>query len=718
MRPRKRYGSRLRGATWGFDQSAAFFILGATQMTDLPLFLDFETRSVCDLVASGVHKYAEDPTTGILCTAFAFGDAEPTVVRGMNLPREVKAHCNNAGLVVAHNAPFEYCMWNGSGVRVYDVSPLYPSQMQCTMSEAYALSLPGSLEAGAAAVGITAQKDMAGHRLMLKMCKPRSIDPITGEITWWEDEADIIRLMAYCAQDLRVTQQYRKRLLRLSPTERRVWELDQEINNRGIAVDLSAAILGNQLVQDEQVRLNAEIRVVTKNEVPTYNSHVSLKKWLACNGIATEGVAKDAVATMLSLPYLSPRVRRALEIRQEASKSSTAKLDAFIARACADQRLKGLFQYHAAGTGRWAGRGVQPQNFPRPTIKQKEIEQIFTRLHDAEELEMMHGSIINALSNALRGFLIAPRGKDLMAADWSAIEARGVAWLAGQEDKLELFRSGGKVYETSAGETYGAPPETITKDDPRRQIGKVSILSLGYQGGVNAFQQMAKGYNVRITKEIAVDIWRRAPEARRAKARWGWDQRGKKSGIPNFEWLGCELIKLAFREANPAIVQYWGDIEKAAISAVQNPGQVFRVRNVAYRVKGSFLFCRLPSGRCLSYPYPEIGPVKTPWDETKPMLKYKGVDSTTKKWVRQTAYGGMLVENITQAVCRDIMAYAMLRCPHPIVLHVHDEIVTEIDEDLPAGALKEFEKLCSEVPEWAEGFPLTAEGWRGKRFRK
>ena len=687
-------------------------------MSEKLLFLDFETRSAADLRECGAHKYAEHPTTDIMCTGFAFDDDEPQVVPQLQLPKDVFCFVNNHGTVVAHNAIFERCIWNGPGVRRYGATPLYASQMICTMSLAYSLSLPGSLEAGTAAAGIEQKKDMVGNRLMLKLSKPRRIDKNTGEITWWEDPDEIARLFDYCKQDLRVTQVYKPRLLNLSHTERRIWEMDQAINDRGIPIDLSSTHLAMKLVEEALDKLNLEMRELTTYAVGSCLATVTLKEWLETHlGHTIEGVAKSDVSDLLARPSLLPHVRRALEIRQEASKSSTAKLRAFVDRACADSRVRGVFQYWGATTGRWAGRGIQPHNFPRPTISQEAIDQVFTQLHSSEEIELFHGPVLSTVSNALRGFIKAPDGKEFIAADFSAIEARVLAWLAGSTEELNLFRVGGKIYEKAASEIHGVPENKVTKD--QRQIGKVARLALGYQGGVNAFQQMARGYGVRITPEVAQDLWGRSPIPRKEKAKWGWEQRGRKSGIPKSEWLGCELIKLAWREANPEIVRYWADVEAAAMKAVQQPGKTVSLRNVSYKVKGSFLFCRLPSGRCIAYPYPEIKEVKTSWGEIKPMLRYKGED-VRKRWERTNAYGGLLVENITQAVSRDLLAEAMLRCESsklPVVLHVHDEIVCEVDEASPI-TVQEFEKLVAEVPFWAGDLPISAEGWRGKRYRK
>ena len=527
------------------------------------LFLDFETRSAANLKKTGVHKYAEDATTSILCVGYAFNDERPQVDAPHVLPDYVLDFVKDGGALVAHNAPFELAIWNAVGVKRHGWPRLRAEQCDCTMARAYAMALPGSLDHAASAVGLSVQKDMAGHRLMMKMSQPRKRLP-DGSFTWWEDEEDFTRLFEYCKQDIVVTQQLDRRLLPLSKNEKALWVLDQEINDRGVCCDVDSARKAILIVEKEQQRLNEELQKLTNHDVPTYNSHARLKTWIKEKGVETNGVAKNDVVNLLAQESLDRDVRRALEIRQEASKSSTAKLEAMVARANADGRIRGIFQYHGAGTGRWAGRGIQPHNFPRPNIEQEEIDQIFSYFDTMENvddisamIDMMHGPPISVISNCLRGFLYGQsHRRDLTGADFSSVEARVLAWLAGERWKIAMFERDEDAYKVAASGIYGVPADKIEKKDPRRQVGKVAELALGFQGGVGAMQTMAVGNGVRLAPTLPL-LWNKSDEERRERAHRAWAQRGKKSGIEKREWYASELIKIIWRERHPQIVSYW-----------------------------------------------------------------------------------------------------------------------------------------------------------------
>ncbi len=630
--------------------------------------------------------------------AYAFGD-EPVQIwawEALGSLWDVHLHVREGGLVYAHNASFELALWNEVMVPRYGWPVLRPEQTRCTMAMAYAMALPGALEDVSPALGIEQRKDAKGKRIMLKLAKPKK------DGTFWTPEQDpeeFQRLYDYCKQDVVVERAAHARMRELSTSEQGLWVLDQKINNRGILVDIPSINKAIKLVGEEQKRLNGEMLKTTGGVVGKCTEVQMLIRWIASQGVVIEGVAKAALLDTLA-GELPPQVRQALKLRQEAAKSSLAKFTAMIERAASDGRVRGIHQFHGASTGRWAGRGVQFQNVPRPRgdMKPKEIEDVFAHLTDRDYVDTCYGPVLDALVDCVRGMVIAPPGKDLISVDFSAVEARVLAWLAGQESVLEIFRTTGKIYEHAAAGIYHVPASEVSKS--QRQVGKTAVLALGYGGGKGAFQKMAENYGVKVT----------AAEA--------------------------DEIKVAWREANPDIVQYWYDLDSAAINALTGGG-IERAgapgRQVAFKRSGSFLWCQLPSKRVLCYPYPEIRTVETPWGAERDALTFMTVvagGTFTKdipdpcnsgKWKRVSTYGGSLAENLTQAVARDLLAASLLRFDQhnaTITAHVHDEVVVEIPESSGPDTLRKAEQLMAILPEWATGLPLAAEGFRAKRFRK
>jgi DNA polymerase len=342
------------------------------------VYLDFETRSTIDLKRSGLHVYASDPTTEILCVGWAvdFEPAKVCIPKDITPEHEfnkVLAEIKRGQTVVAHNASFELAIFNSVGRRL-GWPNIQTSQTICTMAMSYAMSLPGSLKDAAAAVGLEHQKDSSGGRIMLQLSQPR--DVVDGKIIWWDDAEKLNRVMEYCKTDVEVERELYKRLKQLSSEEKELWEFDQIINNRGVAVDLKAVKNAIKLVDLERERLHSKMREITGNQVATCNSTGQMISWLKTFGLEIPSIAKADVTEMLGRKDLPDKVIEALQIRQEAAKSSTAKLNSILEGVGEDGRVRGLFQYHGAGTGRWAGRRVQLQNLPRPKIKQEEIETV------------------------------------------------------------------------------------------------------------------------------------------------------------------------------------------------------------------------------------------------------------------------------------------------------------------------------------------------------
>jgi DNA polymerase len=687
------------------------------------LHADFETRSTVDLKKQGVYVYAEHPDTDVWCMAYAFGDGPVKLwVMGEPCPPEVKAHVENNGTIVAFNAAFERIIWWAILSHRYGWPKPKVEQFRCVMVQCMAMSLPASLEMAAPALGITAEKDMQGHRLMMQMSKPRKVNT-DGSIVWWDDAERRGKLYAYCKQDIIVERMVDDRTVPLRPSEQQLWYLDQRINDRGVRVDVALCKQASKVIAQATEKLDKQMAEVTDYDVTACSQAARLIIWLKKQGVDTDSVAKDKLTDLLALDTITPAARRALELRKEGSKSSTAKIDTLLRCINRDGRARGLLQFHGAGTGRWAGRRFQPQNLKRPDMEdpEKAVPAIMTG--DASVVEALYDNPLSVISDCTRSMLWAAKGRRLKSADFANIEGRVLAWLANEAWKLQAFRdydagTGPDLYKVAAGGIFGLKVEAV--DKKQRQIGKVSELSMGYEGGVGAFVTMAPNYQLKIADHYDAVMAGVAPEFTEA-AREKLRKEGKKitSRWDERTFLPAESIKLAWRARHPATVALWRETKDAAIAAIASPGRVTTCAGgrVKYRVAGSFLWCQLPSGRCLCYPYPSLKDVKTPWGTTQPAMRFKGVDSYTRKWGEQGAYGGFLVENIVQAVARDLMAEAMVRVDavDPIILTVHDELLSESENE---DGIERYEALMEVLPSWAAGCPVTAEGWVGERYRK
>ncbi len=701
------------------------------------LYVDFETRSPVDLKKEGLKRYAKHHQTEALMMAWALGEGEFKLwQQGQVCPPQVRAHVEAGGIVVAHNAQFELAIWNFVLAKRHGWPELRINQTRCTMAACYAMALPGALENAGGALGLEIHKDSAGRSLMLKMCKPWAFDPDNKPL--YHDSPEMRdRLGTYCIQDGEVEREIWKRVLPLSPREQQLWELDQKINLRGIPFDMNA-LEGALLIADaEKERLNDEMALVTEGNVRACSAVAALKEWASDYGVMPESLAKAELSELLSETTLPEPVERALQLRQASSRfTSISKLRAIKDRNW-DGRVSYTFQYHAATTGRWAGRGIQPHNFTRdlpddPAVVENIMEALRTRNIAALR---KHGEPSVVISKCLRGFMHAQSIKSLMGGDFSAIEGRGLAWLAGEEWVLQAYREIDAnpdvpdMYERAYAKTFGIRPEDVTKE--QRQVGKVEELAFGYQGGVGAFATMGKAAKIIVVSGKITDAHHKKAAA---------------IGGQVFTDGQANSFKEGWRAARPKTKKYWWDLEAAAIEAVRTPGELraagARGREVTFRKRGSMLWCKLPSQRVLCYPYPEI---RRDDDYRRDTLTFKGVPdqlvwatytgqkergevnttyivddpSNTKQWSRISTYGGKLAENVTQAICRDILADAVRRVEaagFPVVAHVHDEIIVEGDFD--AEDRMAFEILMSEVPEWATDFPMSAGCWLAPRYRK
>lgn len=660
------------------------------------LHIDFETRSPLDLRKVGLYNYAKHPETDVWCMAWALDEAEPelwTRTEDAGLDDYLEDHVLSGGTVVAHNAAFELAIWNEIMVPRYGWPVLKPEQTFCTMAQCYAMGLPGALEDAALALGLHVLKDTEGRALMLRMARPRSVDPLV----WWDEPERLARLYAYCQQDVRVERELGKRLVPLSETERKVWLLDYSINQRGVHVDTESATAAIAMAETVKEKCNAELSDLTGGACQAVSAVGALKDWIATQGVVVGSLAKQDVVDLLDTD-IPDNVARALTLRQEAGKASTAKLDRLVDSA-SDGRLRNLYQYHGAAPGRWAGRGVQVHNLPRDMPSRESVERILSlvRSGDYEAVDTIYGPPLTMISKCLRSFFLAPPGKKLISGDWANIEGRGQAWFAGEQWKLDAFRAadnktGPGLYELAYSRMFGVPVESVKNPSEERQVGKVSELAFGYQGGKGSFAKMGKNYGVKVAPEKA------------------------------------DEFKQAWRVAHPKIVQCWYDVQRAAIAAVRDPGSVHACghagRSAKFRVAGSFLWCLLPSGRAICFPYPKVlqseyGPQLTYMTAPGPDTKVIDDAKNASNWARVATYGGSLFNNIIQGTCRDVLAHCLLAIDAAgakIVLHTHDEVVVEVDEMHAEKARSSLQTFMRTPPDWMKGFPLTADTVIANRY--
>lgn len=662
------------------------------------LSIDIETYSDIDLKKAGLYKYAQSPAFQILLFAYSLDGAPAQVVdltvTGGFVPDWIFAALNDPGVVKhAYNAAFEwYCL-----SKHFDM-PLDLSQWRCTLLHGAYLGFPGSLDACGKALGLPQDKQKMGVgksliRYFCVPCKPTKANGGRTRNLPHHDPAKWDLFKEYNAQDV-VTEMEIERRLSSYPVPddvQKQWELDLAINARGVAVD--TVLVAAAQAMDAQVRQEyiQEAQALTGLDNP--NSVSQLTAWLTeQTGEELSDLRKGTVSQLLKSNLPEGSSRRLLEIRLELGKTSNKKYDSLAVATCDDGRVRGLLQFYGANrTGRWAGRIVQPQNLPRTYIHGDLLPMARDLVKDgnAGALKWAFGSVPDTLSQLIRTAFVASQGNMLLDADFSAIEARVIAWLADEDWVLDVFRDTGKIYEATASRMFNIPIEKIKKGQPEyayRQKGKVATLALGYQGGVGAMRTMDSGHELDSLSDDEVQ----------------------------------ELVDL-WRKANPNIVKLWSLVEAAARAAVlegrtsilQHGLTICRSFDPANDL--DFMVIGLPSGRRLYYPSPAI----TQNRFGRPSISYMGQNQTTKKWERIETYGGKLVENIVQAVARDCLSEAITRLEtagYPVVFHIHDEIV--VDSAGPGTSLERIEQIMAEVPAWAPGLPLNADGWVNEFFKK
>lgn len=664
----------------------------ASSTNQLELGIDIETFSSVD-IKNGAYAYSEAPDFEILLIAYKFSDEDKVKLIDLtDDPEELEnlrfwdALTDPEVVKTAYNANFERtCLARHTG------EAMPPEQWRCTMVLAVQLGLPRSLAAVGTALGLTEeeQKKKTGAALIQYFCKPCKPTRTNGQRTKntrlhapekWE------LFKEYNIQDVVTEQIILKRLRDFRPdqSEQDLWTLDQEINDRGVLLDIPMAGSIVEFDTERSADLLAEAQQITGLSNP--NSLAQLKPWLADNGLATDTLRKDDVAAMLADPSLHSNVRRVLEIRQTLSKTSVKKYQTMLDIAGEDDRARGIMQFYGGHTGRWAGRSLQPQNLARNTMPDDELDvaREFVKMGDFESLEMIFGEPAPIFSQLVRTAFIPSPGNRFIVSDFSAIEARVIAWIAGEEWRLEVFRNDGDIYCESASHIYHVPVVKHGINGELRQRGKVAELALGYGGAVGAMKKM--------------------------------DTSGS---VPEDEMQG---IVTQWRAESPNIVRMWRDCQDAAVSVIRGnqPKRVLRsLQGTEFYVKlvdgTPVLFIQLPSGRPIAYWDPKVMDT-----EMGPRITYMTQNQTTRKWERCETYGGKLTENIVQSVARDCLAEKMKLLEsmgYPIVFHVHDEMILDVPrEDKEAAAL--VDRIMGEPIDWAPGLPLKGGTYECDFYRK
>jgi DNA polymerase len=674
----------------------------------VPFYWDIESRSRAELgkgkKSVGVRAYAAHPTTEILCVSYARGNGPiETWIPGQPIPETVlTAAADLRCSWVAHNAAFERAMLEGILIPQYGWPMVPVVRHVCTMSLALAHAYPGSLEGVAEVLGLVNRKDVARVKIVRVMWKPRK--PRRGEDptqNYWVDTPELrTELYAHNRQDVAIERELHQhpKLHALPTSEQDTWVIDAEINDRGVYIDVSLAAPAFRLEAQALTELNMRMRHETDGAVDAATKTEKLKAWLESQGVKLPhkqrlgkprpSLDADDIEKLLAEDLPHPGVRAALEIRLQAAQSAASKTGRMLRTRCADGRVRNLYKIYGAVTGRWSGEGLQPQNLKRPELLQTDeaiAEAIeIVKAEDYATLKERYGDVLKLLGDLCRSMLVPAPGHRFIIGDFSAVEARVLAFLAGDANKLEAFRQfdlglGRDIYCVTAEQVLGLTD--VQDKSPERALGKVFELGLGYSMGADKLLATIRKANIPNTESITREDCA------------GWVQK--------------------WRAQNPVIVGYWAALDAAAMTAVRNPGLVVPCRAVSFVMREDVLFAHLPSGRELSYPAPMIQPGRFGTNQIS------FLDMAAGRRHGQKMYGGRWAENVASATARDLLVEAMKRlraAGYALVLHTHDEIVAEMP--VGQGSIEEFKRLLVEVPAWAQGLPIAAKMFEHSRFKK
>lgn len=731
------------------------------------LHIDIEVFNECDLKRHGLYRYAEHPSAEVLCMAYRFGRTGPLtlwvpreslpqqiidefnrlcdleaarpsggrLLVQVEVPAEVRAHIEAGKTVVAHNAGYERVVLNGVAGAKLGFPHLAIEQMKCTAAKSRAHGLPGALGDVAKALG-THPKAAGGHGVMLQVCRPKKASKKDPSTRFTPENAPdkYICLYLYCCDDVYAEVDIDYTVPDLPESEVKVWRLNERMNDKGVFVDLESVENIRFLIAAYKAELRERCIELTWGMEeggiePTQRGKIA--DWIRANGWPyLSDMQAETVRGLLENEKVPKVVKKVLFIYSTYGMKAVAKFEAIADAVCADGRVKGMFIFCGAGTGRWSSILIQLQNMARGVIDNPDDAIDACRLRDLSWIKELYPKVdpMRVFASCVRGVLIAAPGKKLVSFDFAGIESRVGAWLADEEWKLQAFRDydtiipgefdengdpkrlGPDTYKLSYARSFGVPVESV--DKKKRQVGKVQELSLGYEGGVGAFVTMTKTYGVKL-EELTEAVWPVIPTEVMERAEWMAQKFGTR-GLDRRVFLAIDSVKHMWRDAHPKTKQLWRDLKEAAYYAVMSPGSTYSIPNkkIMFRVTGKWLYMRLPSGRKIAYYLPQI--------DADGNVTYMGIDTDTRRWMRVSTYGGKALENGDQGFSSCLLRKALLdidaEWPDTLIASVHDEGVMEVDETL--DILDAVMRIACRVPKYAAGLPLAADGWTAYRYRK
>jgi DNA polymerase len=666
----------------------------------LEVVLDYETRSKADLQKVGAIEYAKHPSTSIFCLGYKIGDRPKRlwIPERAPMPSDL-FECFLDGVLVAHNAAFERAVTKYTLPRYLDRAEhraimraaSAPHRWRCLAAKAAMCSLPRSLEKACAAIGSKTLKDMKGSKLIKKYSKPRKPSK-NNPALWWSDKKDLRKIYKYCLTDVQAEYELHQAIPDLSDFEQSVWELDQKINDRGVRIDIPTVKKILTLVHEETAEITRFTKALSRGKVEGPTKREQVLKWVNKRGANLANLQSATIRDRLLDEDLDPDARRMLIYRQNGSKTSTAKYFSMLSAVGEDHRARELLLYCGTiPTARWSGKRVQPQNFPRPTVKEPGKD--YFDSDRAIRIALKYGRkgiakrygrerVMDVLVSIIRGMIIASEGHDLYCADFAAVEARIAFWVAGHKEGIRAFLENRKLYEEMASEAFGMPLEEVTKNSIERFVGKESVLGCQYGLG---WMKFLKNCHMKGVKQVTPDMAKKAV--------------------------------YTYRKIHHPIPTFWKNIEEAAIKAILNPGKRYRVTKVVVYKKDKWLNIRLPSGRRLRYFNPSLVQKQLANGRMVPEIRYWTVDF--HQWARVSIWGGQFTNHIVQGIARDLMVNGIINIEnagYKFLISIHDEGLSENRKG--TGSVKEYSGLMTRLPAWAKGAPITAEGWTGPRYKK